>query len=209
MNDMAGHGWSWLARQLREWRCKLHELHLSMAMKPCVGPPLFKSGSNRVNLHTSTIQHHWVSGTKSWLSHGYGPKPHRFTAGWKALWKFRVSIHWVKDAQQLDACYISPWLNILEHWSGKTQKILKASQTSENNQFTMKPEASFPIVHWSQVGCRDESWCEHGVWSIPYSSQGWYCVCGNLDGRDSSMIVAIAVMLSSWYMRCIDLTLIW
>lgn len=80
----------------------IHELHLSMAMKPCVGPPLFKSGSNRVNLHTSAIQHHWVSGTKSWLSHGYGPKPHRFTAGWKALWKFRV-----KDAQQLDACDVT------------------------------------------------------------------------------------------------------
>ncbi len=79
-----------------QWRsCHIEPVRRGAALQ--IG---FKSSQ----LHTSAIQHHWVSGTKSWLSHGYGPKPHWFAAGWKALWKFRVSsIHWVKDAQQLDA----------------------------------------------------------------------------------------------------------
>ena len=70
-----------------------------------------RRSSNRVQIE-STYTHPQSSTIgclvpKSWLSHGYGPKPHRFTAGWKALWKFRASIHWVKDAQQLDACDVT------------------------------------------------------------------------------------------------------
>lgn len=152
MNDMAGHGWSWLARQLREWRCKLHELHLSMAVKPCLGPPLFKSGSNPVNLHTSAIQHHWVSGTKSWLSHGYGPKPHRFTAGWKALWKFRVSIHWVKDAQQLDACDVTS----LHDWiylNTEAERLRRYSK-HHNHQKTINSPWSRKHPFQSYIGAR-------------------------------------------------------